>query len=126
MHVDKDNEKAKWEVRDCFINFIDFLNLIIKEFEDFLFTAAFSCKSLSFLWVTDRERFHFPSVLHAHDQLDLSLEYEADLKTLTTSWSDLELEVKLLELTEVLLQILLFLTGAAIWNALQIFLRGLR
>ena len=50
-----------------------------------------------------RETFHLPSVLDSDNQLDLTLESEAQCKTLMCSLAYLQLEIYLKQLAEVLL-----------------------
>ena len=86
------------------INFVNFFDLIVEEFKNFLFTLAFRGQSVgAFLRTADGETFNLPPVLDPNNQLDLALESEAQCETLVRPVTYLQLKIELLKFAEVLL-----------------------
>ena len=78
MHVDENDKKTQWEVRNRLINLVDFFNLIAKKFENFLLAFSFRGKFVgAFLRTTNREALHLPPVLNSDNQLDFTFEGHA-------------------------------------------------
>ena len=78
VHVDENDKKTQWEVRNRLINLVDFFNLIAKKFENFLFAFSFRGQFVgAFLRTTNREALNLPPVLNSDNELDFTFEGHA-------------------------------------------------
>ena len=97
VHVDEYDEQTEREVRDSLIYFVNLLDLVVQELEDFLIRSALRHQPRGrLLRVSNRERLNFPPLLHSHHQLYLAFEGEAHRKALVRPRPHLQLEIELL------------------------------